>query len=232
MDELILKIKELKAIQPERGWAQTLKAEILSQDNHEEQFSMDFGFLRNRAFFIVPSVLMILVIGIFFYTRNVLYPEMASINVQALETISSGLRRVETEIVRTTSNLEKITEAEKALEIGEKVLAALENGGQVVAVTKQIVESEGPKAKQGSPEVFTVISGVEYAAEELDYALRDMEQTYLERQKELAKDLIEELGTRSLNETQQSLLEQAKNEYSNGLFSDALIKVIETSQSQ
>lgn len=233
MDELILKIKELKAIQPERGWAQTLKSEILSQNSHEEQFSMDFGFLKNRVFFIVPSALMILVIGIFFYTKNVLYPEIALIDIETLETISSSLRTVETEIVRTTNSLEKIVEAEKALEMGEKVLLALKNGEKVVETTRSIIKSVDKSGMAGkSPEVFTTISGVSYAADTLGLAVKEGEETVLESQKKLAKSLIEELESKGLTESQKSLLEQAKNDYNNGLFADALIKTIEASQSR
>jgi len=233
MDELISKIKELKAIQPERGWTQTLKSEILSQNSHEEQFSMDFGFLKNRVFFIVPSALMILVIGIFFYSRNVLYPEIASIDIETLQVIGSSLRTVETEIVRTTNSLEGITEAEKALEIGEKVLLALKSGEKVVETTRSIIKSvDKTGIVKRSPEVFTTISRMSYAADTLGLAVEEGEETVLESQKKLAKSLIEELESKSLTESQKSLLEQAKNDYNNGLFADALIKTIEVSQNR
>ncbi len=234
MDELILKIKELKAIQPERGWAQALKSEILSQDNHKEQFSMDFGFLKNRVFFIVPSALAVLVVGIFFYSRNVLYPEIASIDIETLEVLGSSLRTVETEIVRTTSSLEEIVEAGEALEVGEKVLLALENGGRAVKTTRNIIESvDKTGIAEKSPEVFTTISGVSYAADTLERAVEEGEETVLEAQKKLARDLIEELeANESLPEDKKSLLEQAKNDYNNGLFADALVKTIEVSQNR
>ena len=234
MDELISKIKELKAIQPERGWAQTLKSEILSQHSQEEQFSMDFGFLRNRVFFIVPSSLMVLVIGIFFYSRNVLYPEIDSIDIETLQVISSSLRTVETEIVRTTNSLEEIVEAKKALEMGEKVLLALKSGEKAVETTRDIIKSvDKTRIAEKSPEVFTTMSGISYAADTLGLAVKEGEETVLEAQKKLAKSLIEELeASKSLTENQKSLLEQAKSDYNNGLFVDALLKTIEVSQNR
>lgn len=234
MDELVFKIKELKAIQPEREWVQALKSEILSQkDSREERLSMDFGFLKNRVFFIVPSALTILLIGVFFYTKNVLNPEIASIDIETLAGISSSLRTVETEIVRTTNSLEGITEAKKALEMGEKVLLALKSGEKVVEATRKIMESvDKSGVAEKSPEVFTTISGVKHSADTLGYTVQEGEQTVLEAQKKLAKSLIEELEGRSLSEGQKSLLAEAKNDYNNGLFGDALAKVIEVSQSQ
>jgi predicted DNA binding protein len=173
---------------------------------------------------------MLLVIGVFAYNQVMLRRETASVDVAALETISQGLRTVQDGINKTTSSLGKIDEPKKALEIQEMVKAAIEEGGKVVSATQKIVEK--PKESKNSPQVYSVISGVENAGQDLKYALEDMEQTYLEKQKEVARALIEELGAKNLSEEQTKLLEQAKNDYNNGLFGEALTKAIEISQGQ
>jgi len=237
MDELILKIKELKNVHPERKWMKATKAKILAEERislrrvfAEAREMASFSWLRERSYLLVPGFLMLLVIGVFAYNQVMLRRETASVDVAALETISQGLRTVQDGINKTTSSLGKIDEPKKALEIQEMVKAAIEEGGKVVSATQKIVEK--PKESKNSPQVYSVISGVENAGQDLKYALEDMEQTYLEKQKEVARALIEELGAKNLSEEQTKLLEQAKNDYNNGLFGEALTKAIEISQGQ
>ena len=158
---------------------------------------------------------------------------IASIDIETLKVISSSLRTVETEIVRTTNGLEEIIEAERALEMGEKVLLALKSGEKVVETTRDIVKSvDKTRIAERSPEVFTTISRMSYAADTLESAVQEGEETTLESYKKLAKSLIEELESTSLPEDRKSLLGQAKDDYNNGLFVDALIKAIEVSQNR
>ncbi len=232
MDELILKIKELKNVRPERKWMKATKAKILVEERislrrvfDEAKEMANFNWLKERSYLLVPGFLMVVVIGIFAYNQVMLRRETASVDITALETISKGLRTVQDGINKTTNSLGKIDEPKKAMEIQEMVKAAIEEGGKIVSATQKIVEK--PKESKNSPQVYSVISGVENAGQDLKYALEDMEQTYLEKQKEVARTLIEELGAKNLSEENTKLLEQAKNDYNNGLFGEALTKAIE-----
>jgi hypothetical protein len=229
MDEIILKIKQLKSIEPDKNWVKNTKLFVLSQGETVQSSFFTFEWINSRVLLVVPALLLIVAVGTFFYNRNILYPEIASVDVEMLEKISIGLRAVESDIVKTTANLEKIDGPEKALEVQEMVNSALENGDMVVSFTKEMVERPKPLNK---PQVFTAINEVEYAADNLKYALDDMEETYLNKQKELARNLIEDLESRDLTEQQSLLLEQAKNSYNLGMFDKALMSALEASKSR
>lgn len=219
-----MKIKELKEIRPEKRWAKATKYEIMSQ-TEEGVVSKGFRWSFNPTFLAVPAALVVLAMGVFFYSQNVLGPEKVAVDVETLETIGNGLRAVESEIMKTTNSLEKIERPEIALELEEMISSTLQHGEQVVAGTRKMVEL--PQKEDDSPRVFTAISGVEYAAESLEYALQDMEETYVERQKELARRLIEDWEEKGVNEEQTVLFEEIKNDYNSGRFAEALAKMLD-----
>ena len=224
MEKLIVKIQELKQIQPENQWVKATKAQILGQGSASHLLP-NFAWLNSRAFLVVPAILIMFMVGNFYYNRNVLYPEMLSVDLEILESISAGLRAVESDISRTTANLEKISEPEKALAVKDMVDSAIENAEKVVAVSKQMTEK--PRSEKKSPQIFSVINSVEYAAQNLEYALDGMEETYIEKQKELAKNLIDDLENSNLAESQLLLLSEAKDCYNEGRFGEALAKALE-----
>jgi len=213
--EVISKIKELKQIQPDKNWILMTKNQILG----ETQKAGFLTGLKNWAILVIPVLVIIFLTGIFLYNKEITSPEIA-FSPEEIEAISTGLRTVESNITQATADLEKVKEPTKVLEVKESVLSTIENGGKVVKAVKKIVET--PK-KESPPQVLTVIRGVEDALEE-------MEKTYLEKEKELAKQLIEDLENRELTENQKALLEEAKKYYNEGDFGEALIKVIEVSQ--
>lgn len=229
MEEIILKIKQLRNIEPDKNWVKHTKLFVLGQEEERQSSFFTFEWINSRVLLIVPTLLLVIAVGTFFYNRNILYPEVASVDVEMLERISSSLREVESNIVKTTANLEKINGPEKALEVQEMVNSALENGDMIVSVTKEMVERPKPLNK---PQAFTAINEVEYAADNLKYALNDMEETYLNKQKELAEDLIKDLESRDLTEQQSLLLEQAKNSYNLGMFDKALMTALEASKAR
>jgi len=232
MEQIIFKIKELQKIEPEKNWIRATKAHILSQEIgtglSSSGFRFDFNFFSSKAVLALPAMLAVLLMGIFFYNKNTLDYKITAADLERLESITNDLRTVESGIVRTTSNLGSIEKPERVLELREMVGLALKNGGKVVGVTKKMAEI--PTKSEDPAQVFAVMSNVEQAAESVEYALQDMEETYWQKQKELAKDLIEDLEKRSLTENQALLLEQAKNDYNEGKFDQALVKVIEVSQ--
>jgi len=229
MEEFILKIKELKQIEPEKGWIKTTKNHIMGQIEKEPFFfNLNFGWLTNNLSLAAPVFLALFVIGaLFFYNKNIFYTQIALNDLGRLEQIRNSLQMAESDIIKTTNNLERVGEAERVLRVKEMINSAIENGDKVVEATRKMV---GIPVRDETPEVFTTISGVEYAAQNLEYALEDMEEAYLEKQKEMARNLIEELEAKSLSEEQKIILEQAKEDYNEGRFDEALEKAIGASQ--
>jgi len=216
-NELISKFKDLKSIQPDKKWVLTTKTQILGEPQRE-QFSLNW--LTNRAFLAVPALIAILIAGIFFYNRNIVSPEIAFVDSAALEAITTGLKTIESNIVHATVDLEKVKEPKRVLQFKEALDLTIESGEKVVDAVKKIVEE--PKDKK-SPEVLAALT-------DMESALQDMKEIYAQKQKELAKELIEDLENRELTEEQETLLENAKNYYNEGNFAEALIKAIEVSQ--
>ena len=218
--ELISKIKALKSIQPEKDWVLMTKTQILGG----RQRPALFNWFTSRAFLMVSALTIVLIGGIFFYNNSVITPKISpktvSVDPATLEAITTGLRTVESDIVRATANLEKVKTPTKVLEVKDTVSSALENGERIVTVAKKLTEE--PKDKK-PPEVLTAISGVESA-------LENMEETYFEKQKDMAERLIKELEEKSLTEEQKALFKEAKDYYNEGNFSEALMKAIEASQ--
>jgi hypothetical protein len=138
------------------------------------------------------------------------------------------LRTVEGDIVKTTESLSRLGYPQKALEVEDMVNSALQNGEKVVDVTKRMVDE--PKADGEDEQSLSAMTGLGDAADSLKDALENMEETYWQRQKELAKDLIEDLESRELSENQKMLLEEAKSNYNNGMFAEALAKALEASE--
>jgi len=228
MQEIILKIEELRQIEPEKKWVQATKSEILGQKQISQKVSELFGWLPKRAFFVLPTAMALVLFCVSQYNKNVRYTQMASVDLEVLEMIANNLRQVESDFIRTSDGLENISQADKMLRIQDLVVSALESGGKIVENTREMVgESEAVKR---TPQVYSIINEVEYATDNLEYALEDMDETYLTKQKELARNMIEELDELSLTEEQLSVLEQAKNAFNEARYSEALMKIFELSQ--
>jgi len=219
--EIISQIQTLKSIRPDEKWVLATKARILSQVDRGQTPVSWWGVL------VVPALMVILIAGIFFYNDilKVPYIEQGSVSISpdpaVLEAITTDLETVESDLVKATANLEKVKTPEKVLDVKEKIDATIENGEKIVSAVKSLVKE--PKDEKVSKKVLVATSGVENALEE-------MKETYFEKQKELARQLIEELKTKSLTKEQKALLSEAENCYNKGSFSEALIKALEVTQ--
>lgn len=227
MEEIILKIQELKSIKPEKKWVNAVKSQIMGKERWLELF--DFGFepnfdwLRSKTIWLGAGSFAIFVFAVFAYNQLYLYSQMA-VNTKALETISENLRTVQSEIVRTKDGLGRIEVPEQALGVKDTIGSAIENGGKLVAGTKKI--SDNPGVMMVFPKIFSTLNGLGEAADGVNSALQDMEETYLSKQKELAKGLIEDLEKKQLTDEQKTLLEEAKNLYNEGKYDLSLEKVL------
>ena len=223
--ELIARIKKLQNIQPDRAWVLATKAYILGENEEATgrlpAFNFNFFQSQKTAFLMIPAMMAILLIGFFFYNRNTVPNERIVVEPAVLESITNDLKTVESNIAQATADLEKVKEPERVLEIKPMVLSTIENGEKIVSAAKKLVKK--PNYQPG--QVLTAI-------DKMENALGEMEETYLDKQKELAGELIKDLKERSLTKEQENLLIEAEKCYNQGDFSGALIKVIEISQKE
>lgn len=231
-EQIITQLKTLKSIRPDQGWVFSTKAQILSQSSREQFSIMDF--IKNRAFLVVPSIAIICIAGIFLY-NNMISLQTASQEAEALEAMASNLTAIGFNVLQAVNDLENIQEAGKMAEVQQTIASTIANGEKIVENVKKMVEEQQeehilaqdqdlPEALPGAfPEVLAVVIQVEKA-------LEDMKETYIQKQKSLAQQLIQDLKTRSLTENQELLLEQAQEYYDNQEFDEALIKAIAASQ--
>lgn len=215
-NELVEKIKILKSIKPDQNWVLNTKTQILGQ-SHRESLSMAgiTDWLRGRAFLVLPSVIALLLMGIFAY-NNLISLEKTSQDAEALEAVASNLGLVYSNLLATAVNLEKVQQADKIVKVKDSVDSALKNGQKLVVAARETAA----ESKKVSPDVLAAIVDVENA-------LDRVETVYSEKEKQVAENLIQDLENRSLTEEQQALLEQAKEYYVQGMFNEALIKLLE-----
>lgn len=214
--DLILQLKTLQSIQPDKKWAKQAKAHILNQPQpYQETFSIWQG-IRTRAFLVAPAFIAVIIIGVFFYNIDQNPQETAS-----LELIASELKIAASNFLEAVDSLEKVQTPENAVEIKQKVFTAIESGQKVVATAKKIAEIP----EQASPQVLAAITIMEGA-------LEDVEENYAAKQKQLAGQLIKDLKTRELTENQAIALEQAEKYYNDNNFAEALIKALEAWQNK
>jgi len=237
MEDLELQLKGLKQIRADNDWAGALKSEILAQKAQGKReirlpmFNLPnvsiFNRIPSRAFLAAPALLFAFGLGLFYHNQSARYLEITAEELEGLNMVAERLRKEEYRIVEETKGLESIQEPAQMLSAGSSVESTVEKAEKIVRVTKELTKKSKPA--QSPPEMFTVLSNVEYAAEGIEYAVGQYEEAYLIRQKELAEQEIRELEEKSLSQEQESLLEEAKDMYNRGDYEGALRKVQEIS---
>jgi len=211
--ELVAKIKKLKQIRPERAWVLATKTQISGK--RESLFS--FNWLINRVLFVLPVIVVLLAV-VFVYNRNITKPQVVSLDPETLAAITTGLRTAELGIQQISADLGKVNEPKKVAEIKNTVGSTIESGEKLVTTFKKFVKKPAQESQ-----TLAALSRVEDA-------LGNLDQTYADKQKEMAKQLIQDLEGKELTSLQKSRLEEAKTYYNNGDFGEALIKAIDISQ--
>ena len=224
-EQVIVQLKTLKSIRPDQGWVFSTKAQILSQSSREQFSIMDF--VKNRAFLVLPSMAIICIAGIFLY-NNMISLQTASQEAEALEVMASNLNAIGFNVLQAVNDLENIQEPDKMVKVQQTVASAIANGERIVENVKKMVEEQTTSAAVG-PEGRESNFGTETLAvvTQVEKALENMKQTYVQKQKSLAQQLIQDLKTKSLTENQKEILEQAQEYYDNQEFDQALIKAVE-----
>lgn len=222
MEELIFQIKELKSIRAQRKWARATKREILSQAENQG-FSISFDWLRGRAFLFIPSLVALCLAGFLLY-NNLIFLWDTSLDAQALEAMAENLKIVQADFMKLKVNVEAVEGPEKMVTFQDSMASAIASGEELVVQMKKAVEK--PTIERTSPEAPEVLA----VLIEVEQAVSETKEIYLEKQKSLAGQLIEELALKSLTEEQKGLLAEAQEDYAAGRFGEALVKALELSQ--
>jgi len=233
---LIAKIQTLKNIKPKKDWANLVKSQILSQELALRKsktelapfFLFSFEFLRTkfsrlrpallRPAFVTTAMMILLITGLVFYfvrTPSEIAEAPADpaqpAEIGQVQIIVSGLEEVRAQVAQATESLKRIKEPQKILEARNVVVPVIEAVRAVVDETEKLEKLEQPHENRENP-----VLAVKFEVGELENTLQEM--TALE-----AKNLIEYFKTRTLTETQQSILEKAKQDYAAGNYTQASI---------
>jgi len=223
MSQLEEKIKKLEAIRPEKEFVASTKADIMGG---EKSFVFPWAMVRRGAFLVIPFLAAAgLILGWNVYNFNVRYPRISSADLVSLEAASKDLQRVEIDLARVIESVGRIKEPEQALRIRDEVASTVEDAEKLVETSREVAEA--PRSSRTDTKVFSIMNGVGYSAENIEKEARELEESYVMRQKEIAREEIEELEQRSLTKEQERALQEAKDLYNKGQFEGALQKVLE-----
>lgn len=220
MEELERQLESLRRVKPSESWVFSVKNEII------ERPSLSLSDVMGKVYLAVSVFALVFIFGLNLYETNVKFPKVTSANLSDLEGVSTDLQSIGDELILVRKGIESIEDVSQVVQIGARVERAIQDAQSVVEVSKNIVDNS-THGFGASDNEFTVISGVSWATEEVEKATQDLEEAYLARQREIVEIEIVELDERSLNIEQESLLQDAKDLYNKGRFTEALLKILE-----
>lgn len=238
--ELINSLKELKEIKPRKDWVVLTKNRILA----EEQPEMEPGFTPLFSAFryklaLAPLLGVFVVIGLFGFAQSTIpgdfFFSFKKITETAQVNLSSVAEKPKVQLQLANKRLEELSriaennqvrnlgpaieEFQASVTQAAKDLASMEAGvdNSDSVVLKELVE-ETRKLSENKEKVESVLGTKVGDMGELENAMGALEQR-------TAGYLIADLETRTLSEESQSLLEEAKAEYEEGKYQEALYKL-------
>jgi len=227
--ELIAKIKELRQIKPREDWVLFTKKELFKDESRRKWLSVfrpEVNFIfRHRPVFATLVILLVL-IGVFGFAQNSvpgdsLFP-LKKIAEESEKFFASEKNeaRINLELVnRRLDDLEKIAESNQTQKLASAITEYQESVNKAAeslagAEPKEIVE----QVKQLEEKERKIKSyGVEIAQSSEE--LKDVLSQITERE-------IQDLEKRSLTPEQEKLLEEIKEDYKAGKYSQALEKIL------
>ncbi len=230
--ELIKNIQLLKEIKPNKEWAFSTKSRILREAPQKTFFLPSFLFSPRYRLAFAPVLSIFILIGLFGFSQislpgdflfslkkasesgRAIFVSEADMSKYQLEQANSRLEDLVK--IAEQNQVKKIAPAvdefQKTLSQAAKNLKDNPNiGKEIIDQAKKIVENKEKVEKLG-----VVISGTD----ELDNTLREL----VERE-------INDLGNRTLTESQTRLLEEAKTSFEAGNFAQALEEIWQITQS-
>ena len=228
--ELIGKIRELRQIKPNKNWVVLTKTEILGEEK-QKLYGERISFVSIVSFFnrfqqkpalafVALFVTILFIGGLIFYFpgeqgRN---NQFASLTEEEIKNLQPALQELNEKISQTTQELKEIKEPERLLSISQEIIPAMESGKAIVSASKKI--KEDLKTTNKEKEVVAEVLAVRIS--ETEKALGEMETTVIQS----IQNIINDLEKRTLTLEQSKLFQEAKKDFENGNFTDALTKIL------
>ena len=236
MDEtqLLKELNKLRAIKPRREWVISTKSQILGKKQSVWQFfvpRIDFQMPKLRPALAFASLA--LAIGVFFAFTNyesVLHLAFHSNKATGAEYYLSLANKKLSQVDKQKNQSELSSNIKEAALNIKKAADALPNHindpkkaekivKQVAAINKKVKEVQKSIDNASIASKATQVLTTKTATI-IQNNIRDT-------QKKLVEAQIEMLKTRSLNENQQKLFNEAQKDYQNGLYEQALEKILQ-----
>lgn len=236
-DQLIRQLKELREVRPRQDWVLLTKSRILAEEQKTREFSIFPLFHYKLAW--APIVSVFIIIGLFGFAANTVPGDMLftvkKMTENAQVTFSSAIERPTASLKLANKRLEdlsKIAENNQVRNLDPAIKEFQANVDQAIKnlaeigtnvtssdpVALQEIVSESQKLEENKEKVEAVLGTIIGNTEELTSAL-----TILEKQ--TANYLIADLENRTLSEENQSLLNEAKQDFESGDYDRALEKI-------
>lgn len=238
--ELIHNLKCLKKIKPRNDWVVLTKNRILNQEQSREMEEMAsvFSLLKYKLAF-APLLSAVIVIGLFGFAQGTVPGDFFFSIKKATENVqvgfSSEIEKPKVQLQLANKRLAELTQIAESNQVGklepaikefqESLVRATQNLNNMDAnvtssdaiVLKELVE-ETLKLAENKEKVESVLGAEVGDTADLENALSVLE-------KQTAKYLIDDLASRTLTEEKQELLKQARQDYDDGLYQEALYKL-------
>jgi hypothetical protein len=216
--ELINKIKQLKEIKPEKSWVIFCREQISKQKDqipfvslfHPVKFALQL-FNRVKPAYVISTVVILLIVSItgFFFLKDRPIENQILVELEptsAKKEIVVALEDLQVEMDRTIKVLKEMKKPQEILKARNIILPTLETTKNLVFKMEEI---------EVKKEVMVLTT-----------KMNELENTLNERTAVVVKDLIKFLETRMLTEVQQEILEQARKDYEQGNYHQALINAM------
>ncbi len=249
-EELVTKIKVLKAIKPDPEWKTTLKSQLffsskIQPSGLKPEFSFWKMVLSHKLAFALASIA-ILVMGsiILFLSWQALPGELLFSVKKTAEQVSFALtpenEKLKAELLVVKQRLDELEIVSKESE-GQKLASALQQYKEATAKAAKNISQKTDaivKDKELVKEIALRVQGVKQREENLEQVLaidisagEELEESaYSLLYKSMAQDLIEKLSSTSLAEEQRQNLERAKELFNQGNYQSALEILVLLSQ--
>jgi hypothetical protein len=208
--ELINKIKQLKQIKPQKDWVVFCKGQILKKEDKSSIISVFQSLFSAKPLYVVSATAMLLIIvmtGFFvFKDRTVENEALVKPEPAPDQEIVLALENLQIEMDKTIKTLKELKKPQQILEARNVIVPTIEMAREIVT------EVEKKEINQD--------------AKVLAVKIDELENTLDKSMAVLTKDLIKFLETRTFTEAQQKILEQAKNDYNQGNYHQALINAM------
>ena len=245
--DLIRKIQILKQIEPRKDWVVLTKSRIFAEEPVTVRETIPnilgrffrFQFALKPAF-VIP-VALFLIGGAIFYFSNLKDLQIAQNEYQQrlaqLQSLTPAIQQLQANISLVKESLDKAEakNPKQVLEIRKSVEAAARQGKNVLDETKKMVEATSParlapQGEAGESEKITKTTEPEVqiltSITETEKAIGELENSYKQKVEETVEYLIEEVEHWALGEIDQKRFEEAKEDYQNGDYNQALETIL------